>query len=431
MFAALWRRTLAGAHILGLAALSLPAVHASGFASAPPGARALGFAGASVAQASDPSAVFYNAAGVAFLTGTQIYLSGGLSRVSTDFVGEGPFPPVATVEQTERTLKALPSIYASRRVSERLTVGVGFVSPFATRSQWANPDQFTGRLTCTDCEISSWSFNPTVAYRIADRLAVGGGLDLRFSNLRLDRRLLAVPGVDIQTVDVAATTLATSTDTALGFNLGLQASPSENVTVGLAYRHRVQAIYAAAATFTQIPTGNAPVDTAVAAALPGAQAATVTHFFPGTLAAGVAVRRGRVLVEADLEMAFWSTLRSIEVRYATSPSLSLSLPQAFETALGARLGVEYELGPTWTVRGGYSYDQAPQPPETYSPFLHALARHGFSVGGTWRRGNVQVDVGGRYLARRSGSTLGASRYDYDGAYQTSALQASVGLGYRF
>jgi hypothetical protein len=27
--------------------------------------------------------------------------------------------------------------------------------------------------------------------------------------------------------------------------------------------------------------------------------------------------------------------------------------------------------------------------------------------------------------------LGASRYDYDGAYQTSALQASVGLGYRF
>jgi len=431
MLAALCRRPLAAATILGLGALSLPAIHASGFANANQGGRALGLAGASVAQASDPSAVFYNAAGVAFLTGTQVYLSGGLSRFSTDFVGEGPFPPLATVEQTEPSLKALPSFYASHRVSKRLAVGIGLVSPFGTRSEWQNPDQFTGRLTCTDCEISSWSFNPTLAYQIEDRLAVGLGLDLRFSNLRLDRRLLAVPGVDVQTVDVAAATLATSTDTAIGFNLGVQASPSENLTLGLAYRHRVQAVYTAAGSFTQIPTGSASVDAAVAANLPPTQAATVTHFFPGTLAAGVAVRRGSLRVEADLEIAFWSTFRSIEVRYATSPALSLSLPQAHETTLGGRLGVEYELGPAWTVRGGYSYDQAPQPPATYSPFLHALASHAFSVGGTWTRGNVHVDVAGRYLARRSGSTLGSSHYDYDGSYQTSALQASVGLGFRF
>jgi long-chain fatty acid transport protein len=431
MTTALCRRPFAGALFLGLLALCNPRVHASGFAVDNQGARALGLAGIGVAQASDASAVFYNAAGVAFLKGTQVYLSGGLARSSTDFVGEGPFPPAATLEQTERLFTALPSLYASRQVSNRLTLGLGFGSPFDTRSQWKNPDAFTGRLLCTDCQIRSWSLNPTVAYKLEDRLAVGVGLDLRFSSFRLDQRLLAVPGVTGQTVDVAAMSTATSTHTGIGFNVGVQASPSENVTIGLAYRHKIQATYAAAASFAQVPTGDAQVDAEVAAHLPPLQAATVTHYFPGHLAAGLAVHHGDLLVEADLGWTLWSSFDGIELRYPTTPTLSQSLPQAYDTALEAGIGVEYSLTRTWAVRGGYSYDQSPQPASTYSPFLHELARHAVSLGGGWKRGNVSIDLAARYSPRRSQSTLGVSRYDYDGSYQTSAFQAALGFGFRF
>jgi long-chain fatty acid transport protein len=365
------------------------------------------------------------------LKGTQVYLSAGLSSSSTDFVGEGPFPPAATLEQIERLFTVLPSLYASRQVTNRLAVGLGFGSPFDTRSQWKNPDGFTGRLLCTDCQIRSWSLNPTVAYKLADRLAVGIGLDLRFSTLRLDQRLLAVPGVTAQTVDVAAVSTATSTHSGIGFNVGLQASPSENVTIGLAYRHKVQATYSAAASFTQIATGDAQVDADVATHLPPLQAATVTHYFPGHVAAGLAVRHGDLVVEADLGWTLWSAFDSIEVRYPASPTLSESLPQAYETAFEGRIGVEYSLTRTWAVRGGYSYDQSPQPNTTYSPFLHDLTRHAFSLGGSWKRGNVSLDLAARYLPRRSQSTLGVNRYDYDGTYQTSALQVGLGLGVRF
>ena len=51
------------------------AVSAAGFTIFEQGARGMGFAGAFTAQ-SDPSAIFHNAAGIAFLTGRQAYAGG-------------------------------------------------------------------------------------------------------------------------------------------------------------------------------------------------------------------------------------------------------------------------------------------------------------------------------------------------------------------
>jgi hypothetical protein len=54
-----------------------------------------------------------------------------------------------------------------------------------------------------------------------------------------------------------------------------------------------------------------------------------------------------------------------------------------------------------------------------------------SLGGTWKSGNVNVDVVTRYLPRRSASTQGINVYKYDGSYQTSGFQAGVAFGFRF
>jgi long-chain fatty acid transport protein len=404
---------------------------ASGFQVDNQGARAMGFAGAYVAQAADPSAIFYNAAGVAFLKGTQISLNAGLGSFGTDFTAEGPAPPVGVVEQTERQITILPSLYFTHQLSDRWVVGVGFNSPFATRSEWKNPNQFTGRYICTDCEIRSWSLNPTVAYKIEDRLSVGIGVEMHFSSFSLNRRLNAVPDVAAQTKDVAAQTLASSTDNEIGWNVGLMASPSESVTLGVAYRHGVQAVYDAVASFSQIPTGDAAVDALVAARLPAAQAVTVVHNLPSNVAAGLAVRRGDWTVEGDLAWTFWSSFNTVELRYASTPSLSATLPQAYENVLQGRIGVEYLLSPTWSVRGGYSYDHGPQPTTTVSPFLHDSNRHGFGLGGSWKYGNVSVDLLARALAFRSRSTRSLNQYGYDGRYETSAFQLGIGFSYRF
>ena len=72
---------------LGLLLAPLDRAEAAGFEIYNQGARAMGFAGAYVAQAYDPSAIYFNAAGVGFLKGKNLYLSAGLGNFKTDFTG--------------------------------------------------------------------------------------------------------------------------------------------------------------------------------------------------------------------------------------------------------------------------------------------------------------------------------------------------------
>jgi long-chain fatty acid transport protein len=418
--------------LLALPLLAVPAsVHASGFALESQGARAMGFSGAYVAQSADPSAIFYNAAGIGFLKGKHLYVGALLGGLSTDFTGEGPLPPAGTLEKSARDLSAIPTIYYSQQVGERLYLGLGFNRPFAFRNQWSNPNTFSGRYICTECRIDSWGLNPTVAWRIEDRLAIGAGLDLRFSSFEQARRLQASPNPFPVPTDVAELTLDGATKTAVGFNLGLLASPTENLSLGLSYRHKVAVEHGAQASFVQILTGNQVVDDAVALGLPSTQPATATFTYPAIVGAGVAWRRGYWTVEADVQWTLWSSFDAVSLGFPSTPSFDSALPQDYESTWRGALGLEYLIGDHWEVRGGYSYDRSPQPTGTISPFLHDPDRHGFALGGSYKRENFRVDAVGRLLVYSSRSTGGLSQYDYDGLYESSGFSLGVSFGYRF
>ncbi|HYN04937.1 MAG TPA: outer membrane protein transport protein [Vicinamibacteria bacterium] len=423
-------RVLRALLALPLLALSASA-HASGFAIESQGARAMGFAGAYVAQAADPSAIFYNAAGIGFLKGKQLYVGGAFAGLSTDFVGSGPLPPPGTFETSDRGLRILPAFYYSQQVGEKTVLGVGVSRPFGNVSRWQNPNEFTGRYICTECQISSWSINPTVAYKLADRLSVGAGLDVRLSKFELSRRLTASPNPFPVPTDVAELTLESGTDTGVGFNLGLLASPTENLSFGLSYRHEVSIDHGAQANFVQILTGNQAVDDVVAQALPASQPATVGFTYPGSIAAGVAFRRGYWLVEADVQWMLWSSFDNVTIAYANSPAFDTVLPQEWASTWRGALGVEYLIGDDWEVRGGFGYDHSPAPTDTISPFIHDADRYTFGGGGSWKYERLRLDFNLRYVAFRTSSTLGISRYDYNGSYSSGGLQVGASLGYRF
>ena len=415
--------------LLALPLLALPAsARASGFAIESQGARAMGFAGAYVAQTADPSAIFYNAAGIGFLRGKQLYVSGAFASLSTDFTGEGPAPPAGTLEKSDRGLGALPAVYYSQQVGDKTVIGLGFNQPFGFRSKWDNPDTFTGRYICLDCQIRSWAINPTIAFKLADRLAVGGGIDVRLSSFNLARRLKTDPP---QPSDVAELTLDSSTDVGVGFNLGLLASPSENVSIGLSYRHKVTIDHKAQASFVQLLTGDKTVDDAVAAALPASQPATASFSYPGSIAAGLAIRRGYWTIEADFQWMLWSSFDEVALAFSEASAFDTVLPQEWETTWRGALGVERLIGDNWELRGGYGYDRSPAPTPTISPFIHDGDRHTLGAGGSWKHETLRLDFNLRYVLVRASSTLGISRYSYDGSYKSNGLQVGASLGYRF
>lgn len=85
------KNKLVFACILGTLAGTATLAAAAGFKVNEQGAKAMGMANAFVAQADDPSALFYNPAGIAFLKGIQVNLGSLVIAVpQTEFTGTAP-----------------------------------------------------------------------------------------------------------------------------------------------------------------------------------------------------------------------------------------------------------------------------------------------------------------------------------------------------
>lgn len=426
------RRRIALALMILAFALGAPSARGGGFAIFEQGARGMGFAGAFTAQASDPSAIFHNAAGVAFLKGKQIYVGGTAIAPSSTFTGAEPFPGPTVTERADVGLLLPPAVYYTQAVSDRLAFGVGLNVPFALESKWADPDRYTGRYLTTSAELKGYSLNPTVAYKLADRLAIGAGVDIRFSTVTLKRRAGVINPFTQKVVDAANVRLESDTGVGLGFNLGVLAKPSESFSVGLSYRHKVNVDYGGTATFTQRSTGNLQLDALVGAVLPKGDLPLSTSVeFPAQASLGVAYRSGDWVFEADINWYQWSSFDRVDLNFEGRPELSQVLTQDYDDSFQYRVGAEWTLNDSWAVRGGYFFDESPSPAASVSPILPDANRHGVAMGGSWMSGRVRVDAGSSYVLSPTRLTEGLSRDAYDGAYKSHAFTFGLSLGYSF
>jgi len=411
----------------------LPAsARAAGFAIFEQGAKGMGFAGAFTAQASDPSAIFHNAAGIGFLKGDQVYLGGNLIFPRSDFTGANPFPGTAVTETGDVSLIAPPSAYYTHQFSERFVVGVGLDVPFGLKTQWANLPAYSGRFISKHAELKGFALNPTIALKLADRLSVGAGLDVRFSSVLLERNIPSTSPFTLKVVDVAAVSLSSSTKTALGFNVGLLAKPTDALALGVSYRHKVKTDYDGTATFTLIPTGNAQFDGLVARSIPAGNVNVTTSVeTPSFVSGGLAYTWNEWIFEGDVNWYQWSSFDALPLTFTGHPELSQTIAENYENTFQFRFGLERKVNDQWAVRGGYVYDKSPTPAASVSPLLPDSDRHGVAVGATWKTGRFRVDVANLYLFFKERSTEGVNRDNFNGTYKSSAELFSVSIGYGF
>jgi long-chain fatty acid transport protein len=424
------RWTAAGAAALLL--LAAQRSEAAGFAIFEQGARGMGFAGAFTAQASDGSAMFHNAAGIAFLRRNQLYVGGTLIQPSTSFTGEGSFPGPSVTEEGDVGLLIPPSLYFTHPFSERVAFGIAVHTPFGLENGWADPDTYSGRYIATRARLKGFALNPTVAFKLEDRLAVGVGLDIRFSSLDLERRVAVVNPFTQQVVDGASVDLKSDTNTGFGFNLGVLAKPSETLSVGLSYRHKVKVDYTGSANFEPLSTGNPELDVRVRASLPAGAVPLATSIeFPAFASFGIAKKFGEWTVEGDVNWYQWSTFDQLDLTFESEPRLNQTIEEDYESSFQYRFGVERLLGEAWAIRGGYFYDETPSPAASMSPILPDTSRNGFCLGGSWISGSLRLDGAAWYVSGSERSTEGTNRDHYDGSYKSHALTLGISLGYAF
>lgn len=364
-----------------------PAIVYASFRILDQSASATGQAAAFIAQADDPSAIYYNPAGMTQLRGVQFsigtnLIGGGTSFTSPsgatangDFGGSIANPPPSNLYLTAN-LKDL-----GVTVLGDMTVGLAVVAPFGTNVRWPENGPFATALTRQTFELID--IKPTVAYKVNDHLSLGFGVDIyTFSSIWGKGQAVTKfnssggPGLP-----PAGTPLEINgKDTAAGLNASLLYSPFRNtegkplLNVGLQYRS--QAVLSLDGQF--LANGSRVAD------------ASTTVVLPQILTGGVAYWPVRNQdhdwkLEVDVDFAGWHSFRNTDVNLSNGSTIGI--PRNWTDTFRIMLGTEYkwlrlDKLPEWEValRGGYWYAQTAVPSSTFSPGIPDANNNAVSIG---------------------------------------------------
>jgi long-chain fatty acid transport protein len=423
------RITLALLALGAMLILPLSEAQAGGFAIYEQGARAMGRASAFVASPDDPSAIFYNPAGLALLDGTQIYFGGTIILPSADFAGAAPFPGAGVSETMEGQTFLPPNLYVSHRLNEKVVLGVGVHVPFGLGTKWEDPAAFSGRHLSINAEIQQIAVNPTVAFSVNDRLSLGVGVDVRFSKVMLDRYILApfLHPVSGQPFDLAVASVESDNATGVGFDFGLLYDINDQWTFGLSYRHGMNIEYEGTAQFEQILTGIPAIDNdpVVLAGLAD-QDVTTSIEYPYIVTGGLAFHvNDDLVVEGDLQYFGWYTFEQLVIEGLLTGTEVVD--EDYDGVFILRFGAEWQKTDELALRCGLLLDQSPTPPKSISPLLPDANRTGITAGVGYDLGNFTVDAAILYMMFADADTDGQHPI-YNGVYDNSAFLFGLNIG---
>jgi long-chain fatty acid transport protein len=406
----------------------------SGFLIPEQGAKASAMASAFVATADDPSAIFYNPAGIAQQREMAVLAGTTLINFTNEFTGDpnSPITSGVTGEYNRHTFN-IPNMYAVVPFGDNITFGLGAFAAFGLRTDWEDP--WAGRYISKDADLKTMSVNPVVAWQTDNgRFAVGGGLEYRRARVILNaNRFLPFPDPFTGRIpDVANARLASDYGDGIGWNAGVLFKATDTIRIGASYRTGMDIELEGNADFSQIFTGNPQLDALVATTIPPDQPINTEFPFPSIATIGVAFSPNENWdIELDLMRTGWSRFEALAVDFETTPTASFVREQNWEDSNAYRLGINKNVTPHWDVRFGALYDQNPQPIEAVSPLLPDSDRIGASIGAGWHAGPLVIDTSLLVLHFKERDTNGQNPEGFDGLYETDALLWSVNLGYRF
>ncbi|MDX1592805.1 MAG: outer membrane protein transport protein [Gammaproteobacteria bacterium] len=395
------------------------------------------------AGADNLGTLFFNPAGITRIEGTQGSAALHVIMPSAEFQGSGttnipasPGLPISGGNSETDEVGLVPNLYLVTDFDDRIKYGLGINAPFGLVTEY-DPD-WVGRYHAIRSELASLNINPTVAYRVDDRLSLGFGLSAVYTDVELTNAVDGVlaatslgfcPGLPVCAVPPgsgAADGLVRleGNDWGFGFNLGLLYELDDATRVGVAYRSRIDHTLEGESTTSVL-------------GLQQVELIEADLTLPDTLSVGVVHRYGpRWAVLADVAWTNWSEFDELRVVSRTDGGTLLTQPENWDDTWRYSLGIEFSPDTAWTWRGGVAFDETPIPSaELRTPRVPGEDRTWLSLGFSWAPSEkLQVDFAYAHLFvddSRIDNVDASFGYTLTGEYENSVDIVSAQLSYRF
>ena len=340
-------------------------LNAQGFQVNLQGQKQQGMGGTGVAYMQDGAALFFNPGGVSFLKQNSI------SFGSSPVISYGQYTDAAssTVSKTTSPVSYPFTAYAVfGKKDSRLKYGIAAYTPFGSTVDYENG--WTGRFVLTHLQLYSVFIQPTLSYKISDKVGIGAGFVYGMGSVNLQRD---IPVVDNKGEYGHATLDGKAKG--YGFNAGIYYQPSQQWSLGLTYRSQVKMnVDNGTATFT--------VPVSLSSQFPNGPFTTSLPL-PDVTSFGAAYSPNKKLTVAmELNRVGWKTFDTLSFHYQnTSASLSdTKSARMYQNTLSYRVGMQYALTNKLMGRLGIKYLATPVQDSYVSPDVPDASHWNYSGG---------------------------------------------------
>lgn len=380
------------------------------------GQKQQGMGGAGNALPVDAASVFFNPGSVSFLKENSVNIGFTPTFANTLFEDAN----TSSIGRTNSPMGTPFSAYAVYRKNEdsKFFYGLGIYTPFGSTIQYE--DAWTGRFTLTKLQLKSIFFQPTISYKLNDKIGIGAGFVYSTGNVNLQK--------DIPVQDADGTyghAELNGKASGFGYNVGLFVQATEKLNIGLSYRSQVNMEVAeGTATFT-VPSSlstNFPSGT-FSSALPLPQVATL----------GLAYKLNEKLAIAlDVNYVGWKAYDTLAFDYAQNTTSLIDTKSArnYKNTFAFRLGASYSLTEKFDARLGIAYGLTPVQNGYVTPETPDANRINYTAGLGYKIGeHFQLDASVFFThLKRTDTNL---ETNLSGTFTTNVLAPGLAIIYKF
>ncbi|MDE7385783.1 MAG: outer membrane protein transport protein [Muribaculaceae bacterium] len=414
----------------------------------------------------DAESMFFNPAGLGFMT-DNFSISGSFTTIfakATATLPDGTKYHTANDPSTPIMANAAFSIY------DNLKAGVSFYTPYGSGINWT--DNWPGAVLNQNVSLKAFTLQPTLSWRITDKLSVGAGLTINWGNVNLSKGLVDPATADAmlgllalagqlqspqyyQGTMPASVNLRGDANVSCGFNVGVMYDILDNLSVGVSYRSKVKMTVEAGTAAVQYANQQAQLilneldilnSTNFAASMP----------CPYVLSFGASWKPVAPLTLAvDARLTGWKTYRSLDIEFLdpVCAAYNQHIEKNYHNSWNVSVGAEYKLTRRFDLRAGLLVDTDPISDEHYNPETPGMTKVEPTVGFSFSpvRG-LAIDVAMMYVAGLGKDNVTCSYPDllaaklnqmlppasqlllvknFDASYKCHAFIPSIGIRYNF
>jgi len=408
-------------------------------------ARQAGMGHVGTAMQLGSESIFFNPAATAFQQ-SRFDFSAGLTGIASNChfqrlpTVENGYQP-GPVEKSKNFATPL-HIYFNYKPSDRWAVGLGFYTPDGSVVEW--DDNWSGAHLVQKISLAAYTFQPTVSFKICDRLSIGAGMTLTWGNFDLSRSMLPIgsgnqsltagftqlggllgmaggqlglspeqiaayqmqaqAGADyfannLTDAPIVSTKLKGSADVAIGVNAGLLFHIDDEWSIGMTWRSRVDMKVGAGHATMNYGSPEAQqylafLNQAMAmagrdAVIPGLDRGSFHAELPlpTSVTWGVSFRpTPKWEFGVDLQWVGWSAYKSLTVAF-NDPELGLEpiySVKNYSNTLAFRFGGQYRACRFATARVGMYVDESPVSSDYLNPETPSMTKVTYTFGLTLR-----------------------------------------------